>query len=128
MFLHATAGGVKFTPRPKELKGSTIVAEYQVLPSVEKGLRKAVRDVGDNYDYVGLLGYAVAIILWRLLKKKIKNPFASSTAMVCSEFVAHLDRTGTVLPEFKILHPETTHPEHLLRICETSSNFKRLDR
>ena len=126
MFLHATAGGIKFTPRPRELRGSSLVAEYKVVPYVENGLRRAIEKVGDNYDYVGLVGYAIAIVFWRLLKKKIKNPLASSSSMVCSEFVCHLDRTGKMIPEFASLDPEVTHPEHLLKICESSERFEKI--
>lgn len=126
MFLHSTAGGVQFTPRPKELKGCTVVAEYKVVPYVEPGLRKAISYVGDKYDYLGLFGYAWVIALWRLFKKKVRNPLASPRSMVCSEFVASLDRTGKYLPEFAELDPEKTHPEHLRKICESSKNFERI--
>lgn len=127
MFLHCTSGGVQVTPREKWLKGSTLVAEYEIVPDVTSGVKQAFRLLNDNYDYPALLGYAWLLVMWRLFKKKVKNPLASTTSYVCSEFVCHLDLTGACIKEWSNLDPERTHPEDLLVICENSENFKKVN-
>jgi len=122
--LEADVGGVQFLPRSRFFgKGDQmLVAEFAIRPEVH--LRAAIEELGDRYDYVGLLGYALVMIA-RRLGRKIKNPLASPKAMVCSEFALALNRDGTI-PAWVGLDPEATSPGDLLAICEHSASFERL--
>lgn len=111
LLLHATKGGVKFEPRAKYLRGNKVVREVRFRHPEALELDAAVRMLGTKYDYLSLLGYALLIPLWRHLKVWIKNPFASPSAVVCSEFVLALDPD---LPEWKGLDPERTTAQDLL--------------
>jgi hypothetical protein len=116
ILMHADVGGVQVSLRSKVLQGHSIVAEYECLTIPETHIYGAVACLGERYDYVGLFGYAL-VIAARHIGKRVKNPFASPRAMVCSEFVLSLDRTGEFVPPWAFLDPEQTTPEDLLGIC-----------
>jgi hypothetical protein len=127
MFLHADMGGIQITVRDKFLVKNHLVAEFETVREVPYDLLKmALSHVGDNYDYVGILGFVWPVMLGRWLGKKFTNPFASPHGMVCSEFVANIDTVGLILPEFRGLDPEETTPQDLLDICARGPSFKRL--
>lgn len=87
---------VNFVGEPKFDAVEDIVAEFGVPVSDEAKLatvRFAVDHCGDPYS----LGQAFGMLFVlgaRILGKKIKNPFRSSSSFVCSELVA------TILDEF----------------------------
>jgi len=120
--LHATVGGVQISLRAKWERNAKVVAEYRTI--VQPDIRHAVTHIGDHYDYVGLLGY-VWVLAWRALKKRVKNPLASSRSVVCSEFLLHLNHDDA-FPEWSDLDPETTTPRDLMERCERNISFRRL--
>lgn len=119
LILEATTGGVRIIPRAKWLIDHILVAEFRPKIDLSHGLRDALTHIGAAYDYVGLFGY-FWVLLGRRLGKKLRNPLASERAMVCSEFVMHLD-TGEKIPEWKDMDWEATTPEDLLKSCEAST-------
>jgi len=124
--LHCTVGGVQLSLRDRFEASSKIVEEYAFKPDMTAGVAHAIEQhLGDHYDYVGLLGYAYLLLAWRWLHKKIKNPLASPTALVCSEFVLHVDHGG-VLAEWQGLDPERTTAQDLLERCRSGPNFGRV--
>jgi hypothetical protein len=125
MLLHCTGGGVQFTPRRKWMKDNYLVGEYTPVVDLTYGLKHAVGHLGEKYDYLSLIGF-LPVLFFRWLKVKIKNPLASPKAMVCSEFVLHVDPDRKIL-EWQKLDPETTTAEDLLQICERSKSFEELE-
>lgn len=121
--VQATIGGVKVTTRTKFEKQSKIVAEFRVLQDVQGGVQHAVHLIGEHYDYIGLLGYAVVLLTWRWFKKRLKNPLASPTALVCSEFVLRVNQDGKIT-EWVGLDPEATTAQDILLRCRTGTSFK----
>jgi hypothetical protein len=127
VFMHATVGGIQVTPRERFLHGNRVVAEFETKLDVPSDLLKmAAGHLGEQYDYVGLVGFIWPVMLWRWFHLKVANPLANARGMVCSEFVARIDTDGLILPEFRGLSPEETTPEDLLVICEQERSFKRL--
>jgi len=116
VFLHADMGGVHLSLRSKVMQGHSLVAEYRCMTIPDGHVVGAVAHLGERYDYVGLFGYAL-VLAARHIGKRVKNPFASPRAMVCSEFVLSLDRAGEFVPPWAFLDPEQTTPEDLLGIC-----------
>jgi len=125
VLIHSTMGGVQVTPRDKFLKTDYIVEEYKFIPDMSSGLKHAVSHLGENYDYVGIIGYAMLIVAWRWFKKKIKNPLASPKSLVCSEFVLHIDHAKQI-KEWSDLDPERTTPQTLIEQCRSGSNFMKI--
>jgi hypothetical protein len=124
MLLHCTSGGVRFTPRTRWMASNRLVAEYRFLVDVDEGVRHAFEHLGEKYDYVSLFGF-LPVLLFRWLKIKVGNPLASARAMVCSEFILHVDQ-GDRIPEWDALEYETTTPQELLDICEQRKSFECL--
>jgi hypothetical protein len=123
--LHASVGGVQVTPRSSFLYSHTLVSEY-AFQNVEVDVPGAIVALGERYDYVGLFGYVV-VAVGRWFGKKLKNPFASPHATVCSEFVFALDRDKSRLPEWSSLVPSSTEPQDLVEIARLhSEHFERV--
>ena len=126
VLLQADIGGVQITPRAKFLRKHRVVSEWAFTsPGIENALAGGVREIGERYDYVGLLGYLI-VVLGKLFHRRLRNPLAARKAVVCSEFVVGLDREGYCVPEWKGLDPEATMPADLLAICQTSPSFRRV--
>jgi hypothetical protein len=113
LVLEASMGGVKAMTRKKWERSNKIVREFKVIPRIS--VAHACEHLGERYDYVGLLGY-LPVLLARWVGRKIKNPLAAPGALVCAEFVLHLDHEG-LIPEWKGLDPESATPEDVLRTC-----------
>jgi hypothetical protein len=121
--------GVRMVTWTRWQKAAPLYAEYQLLrpePSQEQ-LQAALDDLGDFYDYVGLLGY-IPVLLWRWMGRKRRNPLASASSQVCSEFVVRfLQHLYPLDDVFQLIDPETVTPEDLLKLCEeTTTTFKAL--
>lgn len=116
VIIESTVGGVKIYPRDKFEKENTLVYEYEVIPDVHDALQQAIEDVGEHYDYVGILGY-IPVMIGRWFKKKVKNILASPTKMVCAEFVVKIDKDNKMFPkEITDAATEVT-PEDLVEAC-----------
>jgi len=116
VFLHATVGGVQVSLRSKMMLGHSLVAEYECLTIPKGYVVGAAAHLGDRYDYVGIFGFAL-VIAARRIGRRIRNPFASPRAEVCSELVLSLDPRGECVPPWAFLDPERTTPEDLLEVC-----------
>lgn len=120
VFLHATLGGVQETLRSEWLRDNQIVCEYLFKPDVQEGIKHARTHLGENYDYVALVGWGWVNALRAWLKVRARNPFTSTTAMICSELVLHVDMAcpndapGDTIPEWRGLDPEQATPQDLL--------------
>lgn len=55
-----------------------------------KGVRANVDQLGSWYDYGGLVGMSVVMVMWRWFKLKVKNPLQSKKMWFCSEAVAKI--------------------------------------
>jgi hypothetical protein len=122
VILEATTGGVRIFPRKRWERSHVVVGEYLFKPDMSGGLRHAIEHVGDKYDYLGLVGFMFVVVA-RWLGRKIKNPLASPSREVCSEFVLQVDPQRVKIPEWQGLDPETTDPEDLWRLCRLGQSF-----
>lgn len=116
VIIESTVGGVKIYPRAKFEKENTLVYEYEVLPDMYAELKRAIEDVGEGYDYVGILGY-IPVIVAKWFKKKVKNPLASANKMVCAEFVVSIDKDNKMFPKEITDAAEEVSPQDLVDVC-----------
>lgn len=113
----ATVGGVRKVPSYKARKN--VVFEYRFLGDPRPGCAAIASYFGNKYDYAGIVGFAVFILLWRWLHLKIKRPFTHSKAQLCSELVARWVKESGV-PVAAYIDPELTTPQMVYDICFTS--------
>lgn len=97
-------------------KHDTIVALYRPRHSIRAGVKASLTDLGQPYDYLGLIGMAF-VMLGRRLGKKWSNPLASTHAMICSERVTRVLQ-GSNYPFTERYEPASTTPEDLLEFLE----------
>lgn len=124
--LEAGVSGVTPMIRSKFEATNIIVEQYWIKDGIvsEEALKHAVEEIGEGFDYAGLLGFGLVILVARWFRKKIKNPWASPKTVWCSEFVLHLNRDKTI-PEWNDFEPESVTPEDLRAACESGSSFER---
>lgn len=67
--------------------------------------------VGDSYDWLGIVGFLLKIIVWRLFGKRLFNPLHRTGDLFCSEFVvSFLQRASTVYKWVLDLDPDSVAP------------------
>jgi hypothetical protein len=126
VILGADAHGVAVTPRSTFEKTDKVVWEFEIIaPITEEDLQRVIGELGEKYDYGSILGFALLLKARDWFKVKIKNIFASSGMVVCSEYCTHLN-ARKVIPEWNNLDPEATDAEDLLRICKNGGSFTRI--
>jgi hypothetical protein len=108
-------------------KYNTIVKLIPVDVDVTPGLRLLARQLGNGYDYGGLIGMSIVMLLeWcrRQLKWtwiKIKNPLHAPGHLFCSAaIVLMLEESHSKMVE-DMLVPETIAPQKLLDLLSGKS-------
>jgi hypothetical protein len=114
LVLEATTEGFRLIPYAKFQAKTTVIEVVDLDPTypVDSGVKQAAQWLGDSYDFGGLLGSAF-VLVGRWLKRKWKNPSASSKAMFCSEAVVRVLQASSY-PGADQLDPEATTPQDLL--------------
>lgn len=98
--------------------GTTRIVELVSCPeSMRDAVHSAVvasrRQLGERYDYEGLLGMAWVEIASKWLKKKVKNPFRSARSMFCSDAVVALILQPAKWPNAELLDAQSISPADL---------------
>lgn len=103
--------GIVLLPLDKFAKANKIVALVPVdVPQIN--VVSAMEELGDAYDFGGLVG-AMFPIVGRWFKARWNNPFNSSRAMFCSEFVVTALQHAN-FPGSDTLVPANTSPQNLM--------------
>ena len=111
-----------------------IVFMFDVLNVNETAFNECLDEIFDEFvwktfDVFGMVGMLVVCVWYCLTKKKIKNPFGQSTALICSEAIYRLfkkleQKTG--VKYFNDEDVETIFPEELLIECLENPALYRL--
>lgn len=79
----------------------------------EEGMAQLSREfAGTHYDFKGFIGMGL-VILWRAMKRRIKNPLASKGTLICSEGATLALQYGKC-PGSDVLVADSTSPQNLL--------------
>lgn len=118
MVLGTETQGFQLIPYERFLKHNNVIMVYDPHPDyrLDVGLRAVAPLIGEPYDKVGLLGMAW-VMLCRWMKRKARNPLASSRALFCSEAVA-LVLVKSVVPEAAMLVPDHATPEDVVSVLD----------
>lgn len=91
MLAEASAFGVRVTSLARFQKANTVVADCD-CGNLTQGMHWLADQLGDFYDFGGLLGMAYVLLrhALRWTVKKVKNPLHSPRALFCSELVTRV--------------------------------------
>lgn len=91
MIIESDSGGVQFcTLKHFDTKTNPILYAYSPMVDLLPAVKVAVEEyLGDAYDYDGLFGMAW-VMLWRKLKRRVRNPLHKKNALFCSAFVTRV--------------------------------------
>lgn len=112
MVMEAHEFGFRLLPYDTFQRHNVVVEVVNPDVNLDIGLRMLARRLGSAYDYGGLIGMVV-VLLGRWLKRKWRNPLASSHAMFCSEAVV-LALQASDCERAKTLVASTTSPQALM--------------
>ncbi len=125
MVMEAVGAGFRIVPLDKFMQHNCVVDVVTPRYPIDEGLKAAVDWLGESYDTKGLVGMFF-LVLFRSLRRRarrLRNLFASRTALFCSEAVARACRACRY-PGFE-LDPETTTPQDLYRFFEAEKRSAR---
>jgi len=109
--LEATAEGFRIQSFEKFRSENRIIATFTPKIVLTPGFKSMAAWLGAYYDFGGLFGMAW-VLLGRWLRRRWRNPLASSRTMFCSEAVARLcfaaGYRGDIFEQ-----PENTSPQDL---------------
>jgi hypothetical protein len=118
--------GVRLLPLEKVVGKKKMPVEcYETVSSdVFDGL-VSVRDyIGSRYDWRGIFGFLVKLIVWRLFGKRILNPFHDRAKMFCSEFVMLILQKANIGNTMNY-DASSASPEDVRKFLTHSPIFKR---
>lgn len=116
MVMEAHELGFRVLPYSRFKRENRVVAVFTPRGDLTTGMRWAATWLGSAYSFSGLIGMAW-VLLWRSLRKTVRNPLRSSHAMFCSEVaVKVLQRSATTWA--KPLPAASTSPQDLLELFE----------
>ena len=106
--------GVEMVTRERWFAGKRVLAEYMVPEDVAPTHSYVLGELGKGYDYSGMFGY-MPIFMARWMHRRIANPWASPSRVVCSEFIVRglQARSDT----WAAMDPEECPPEQLMKMC-----------
>jgi hypothetical protein len=107
--------GCEMVTRDRWLRGKKLVYEFEVPEAHQPPLSAVLGPLGAGYDYSGMLGY-LPIWVARWCGRKLRNPSASPTKAVCSEYLVRVMQHGAS-GEWAALDPESLYPEDLVSLC-----------
>jgi hypothetical protein len=89
--VESDAGGVQVVMWQRfNTPGNTVVGAYVPTVDLLPALKVAMTDyLNDEYDYSGVVGMAW-VMLWRRLKRRVRNPLHRSKTLFCSAFVTRV--------------------------------------
>jgi hypothetical protein len=92
---------------------------------VAKALQRVARLNGKSYGYGQLIGFVLVWLVRKITLKKVSNPFGGG--WICSELTLDycLD-LGLETDRFRMCNRDTTSPEELRRIIESSPSFEKV--
>jgi len=117
--------GVKKIPANHALSKYVMTEFYEYRGNIARGLHACRAMVGEKYDFMGILGFLLKIVVWRLTGKRIKNPLHGKHEEFCSEFVASVLKAARV-DHFVNCDPASVSPEDVRNWLMTNPRFRRV--
>lgn len=99
-----------------------VIGKYECKFDVTGGIQAISALINQPYDYVNLLAIGFVALVWKIFKKKIKNPWKNAKAQICSEFATRFLKgakfQGGNLPEVSLWDPESISPADVMSYCD----------
>ena len=112
MVMEASEFGLILTPFDKFRSKNDVITVIEPKAQLDTGIKAAGAWLGEAYDFGGLIGTAF-VLFGRFLKRRWKNPFDSSTAMFCSEFVVKVMQASNY-PGIEVFDAASTTPQDVI--------------
>jgi hypothetical protein len=98
---------------------------YECLSDLAHGLQENRSMIGVGYDFLAVFGFVIKLLVWRLFKRKILNPFHRNNKEFCSEFSARIIVSSGV-HGFEKVDPPSVSPGDLRNMLITNPLFRRI--
>jgi hypothetical protein len=97
--------------------------------TLARGLPAMRRILGLGYDWRGIVGFLARLLAWRLLRRRIRNPWQDDDRFFCSEAVTtFLAAAGVPWARAgrSLLFAASTHPGELRDAVREDDQFRRV--
>jgi hypothetical protein len=94
-----------------------VAAEYRCKFDPTMGITAASKYINQSYDFWDLFAIGWTKLVWRLFKRKVRNPWHDSNAQICSEFVTRFLK-GCGLSDVVNWDVEATTPGDVQAYCD----------
>ena len=115
-----TERGVIQLPVENQPYNEQEVVRYRAKECIEKAIVARKDMIGNRYDWKGLFGGLVKMIVLRLFGRVITRPWHSKGRLFCSEYVATL--LGESDANNYSLDPWVSRPTDIMRYCRLNLN------
>lgn len=113
-------------PAGRALKDKSYLEVYEPRFDLREGMKRRRGDLGRGYDWLGIVGFLLKLIVLRVFRRDIDNPLQDEGRSFCSEYV-----TGAIAasPDSQLdgIDPDNQAPRHLSILCRRSGRFDRIE-
>jgi hypothetical protein len=99
---------------------------FECSASLARGLRAVREYVGSSYDFLGIFGFLLKALAWKVFRINTPNTVQSKSAWFCSEFVAAIFNASK-LKDWKARDAASVDPGDPLSYVLTSKLFAEVD-
>lgn len=117
MVMEATEWGIRVIDASIFWKRNKVVCVFKPKVDLTDSVKSSGKLLGGMYDFAGLFGEGLVQLAARWLKRTVKNPLASSSAMFCSEMVVTLMKQSAY-PGMESMAADSISPEELRQFLE----------
>jgi hypothetical protein len=98
--------------------------EYEY--NLDLGLQRTRQMVGKKYDWLGVLGFGLKILIKRLFRRKVDNTLQAGGRLFCSEYVASVLKLAGAFGFEKVV-PEEMSPGDIAKILLKNSAYRKVE-
>jgi len=113
LVMEAHSTGFRLLSLAAFVRDNKVVALVAPAHRIDEGLPEAGGWLGDEFDYLGLVGIFLTLVARWFGRRRWENPFTSARALFCSEAVVRVLKAAGY-PGAEALGDETTTPQDLL--------------
>jgi len=118
--------GIRKIPAETGLKQYSKIRVYECALSLQYGIKTLRYYIGKKYDWFGILGFLLKILISKIVKIEILNPMHDGSKLFCSEMCMKvLQQSG--VPGTDCYDANSTSPGDLHEFLEGSPYMRHVD-
>lgn len=118
--------GIQLLPLEKVKKKYYENDCFEYAYNLDLGLQRTRLMVGKKYDWLGVLGFGVKILVKKLFRRNVENAFEDNRRLFCSEYVASVLKYAGAFG-FEKTDPSQMSPDDIFRVVNALECYKKVE-